>query len=64
MRKALTAMDRCDRCGAQAYVATQQVTFPELLWCHHHYALHEDALSQYLTYYQKISPPAKDPVTA
>jgi hypothetical protein len=40
----LTAADRCDRCGARAYL---RVTLPgggELLFCAHHGRAHEDAL--------------------
>ena len=40
----LTAADRCDRCGARAYL---RVTLPgggELLFCGHHGRAHEDAL--------------------
>ncbi len=43
---ALTAADRCDRCGAQAYV---RVTLPggsELLFCAHHGKEHADKLKQ------------------
>jgi len=38
----LTVADRCDRCGAQAYV---RVTLPvgELLFCAHHSREHADA---------------------
>ncbi|WP_102508442.1 DUF7455 domain-containing protein [Sanguibacter massiliensis] len=38
----LTVADRCDRCGAQAYV---RVTLPvgELLFCAHHSRAHADA---------------------
>jgi len=38
----LTAADRCDRCGAQAYV---RVVLPvgELLFCGHHARAHADA---------------------
>jgi hypothetical protein len=32
----LTASDRCDACGAQAYVKAAGVP-GELLFCHHHY---------------------------
>jgi hypothetical protein len=32
----LTAMDRCDSCGAQAYVQVKGIT-GELLFCSHHY---------------------------
>ncbi len=40
---ALTAEDRCDRCGAQALV---RVVLPkgELLFCRHHYAKHGSTL--------------------
>ncbi len=33
---ALTAADRCDRCGAQAYVRVTLVSGGELLFCAHH----------------------------
>ncbi len=41
----LNAADRCDRCGAQAYV---RVTLPagELLFCAHHGKEHQDKLKQ------------------
>lgn len=41
----LNAADRCDRCGAQAYV---KVTMPvgELLFCAHHGKEHQDKLKQ------------------
>ena len=32
----LTASDRCDRCGAQAYVRVTLVSGSELLFCAHH----------------------------
>ena len=32
----LTAADRCDRCGAQAYVRVRLVSGGELLFCGHH----------------------------
>lgn len=32
----LTAGDRCDRCGAQAYVRARLNTGGELLFCAHH----------------------------
>ena len=39
----LSALDRCDSCGAQAYV---RVAFggSELLFCAHHAAKHQDKL--------------------
>lgn len=42
---ALTASDRCDRCGAQAYVRAL-LTEGELLFCRHHGREYSDALSR------------------
>jgi len=36
----LTANDRCDRCGAQAYVVTAHAA-GDLKWCAHHFAQHD-----------------------
>ena len=33
---ALTALDRCDRCGAQAYVRVTLGSGSDLLFCAHH----------------------------
>lgn len=35
---------RCDRCGAEGFVATAH-THGILVWCGHHYAKHEAALA-------------------
>jgi hypothetical protein len=35
-KQTLTVMDRCDSCGAQAYVMVKGIT-GELLFCSHHY---------------------------
>ena len=43
---ALTAADRCDRCGAQAYVRITLRNGGELLFCAHHARAHEDKLKQ------------------
>jgi hypothetical protein len=40
----LTAADRCDRCGAQAYVRVTLAAGGELLFCAHHGRKHADAL--------------------
>ncbi|MEZ5116487.1 MAG: hypothetical protein R2737_09485 [Candidatus Nanopelagicales bacterium] len=40
----LTAADRCDRCGAQAYVRVVLVSGSELLFCAHHFEAHSGAL--------------------
>ncbi|WP_460445758.1 DUF7455 domain-containing protein [Angustibacter aerolatus] len=41
----LTAADRCDRCGAQAYVRVTLASGGELLFCAHHGREHAAALS-------------------
>jgi hypothetical protein len=41
----LTAADRCDRCGAQAYVRVVLASGGELLFCAHHGREHAPALS-------------------
>ncbi len=40
----LTALDRCDRCGAQAYVRVVLVAGGDLLFCGHHFREHEARL--------------------
>jgi hypothetical protein len=40
----LTALDRCDRCGAQAYVRVLLANGGELLFCAHHGRAHSDKL--------------------
>lgn len=42
--RALTALDRCDSCGAQAYVRVTLAS-GELLFCAHHAAKFKDKLS-------------------
>lgn len=41
-----TALDRCDRCGAQAYVRVELSTGGELMFCAHHAREHADKLQQ------------------
>lgn len=41
---ALSATDRCDRCGAQAYVRVVLASGTDLLFCGHHWSAHETAL--------------------
>ncbi len=43
---ALTASDRCDRCGAQAYLRVQLSEGAELLFCAHHAREHGDKLRE------------------
>jgi hypothetical protein len=40
----LTASDRCDRCGAQAYVRVHLTSGGELLFCAHHGREHGDKI--------------------
>jgi len=40
----LSTADRCDGCGAQAYVHVTLVGGGELLFCAHHWGRHADAL--------------------
>ena len=40
----LTAEDRCDRCGAQAYLRVELQSGGELLFCAHHAREHGEAL--------------------
>jgi hypothetical protein len=43
---ALTAVDRCDRCGAQAYVRALLPNGLVLLFCAHHNRQHSSALTK------------------
>ena len=40
----LTAADRCDRCGAQAYVRVVMPSGSDLLFCAHHWRDNSEAL--------------------
>lgn len=42
----LKIADRCDRCGAQAFVLVKGVS-GELYFCGHHYTKNEEALSKF-----------------
>jgi hypothetical protein len=44
--EALTFLDRCDRCGAQAYVRVLLLSGLELLFCAHHNRQHSSALTK------------------
>ena len=43
--RTLDARDRCDRCGAAAYVAVT-LAGGDLLFCGHHYGAHAEALAK------------------
>ncbi len=47
----LTAADRCDRCGAQAYVRVVLAS-GELLFCAHHARAHGDAFADLAVHVQ------------
>ena len=44
--ESLSAADRCDRCGAQAYLRVTLNTGGELLFCGHHARAHSDRIRQ------------------
>jgi hypothetical protein len=45
-RTPLTAEDRCDRCGAQAYLRVELAGGGDLLFCAHHAREHGDKLRE------------------
>lgn len=56
----LTAADRCDRCGAQAYVRARLHVGGELLFCVHHGRQHLPALRDHADIHdesQRLSAP-------
>ncbi|MBM7825504.1 hypothetical protein JOD55_001331 [Arcanobacterium pluranimalium] len=46
--KQLTALDRCDACGAQAYVVVT-MPFGELMFCAHHARKHRAKIDEVAT---------------
>ena len=42
----LSSLDRCDRCGAQAYLRVELQTGGELLFCAHHAREHGEKLRE------------------
>lgn len=46
VKKVLKISDRCDRCGAQAFVLATGVS-GELMFCGHHYNEHEYQITQW-----------------
>ena len=50
-RRDLTALDRCDSCGARAWVRAV-LPASELLFCAHHASRHLDALTSVALYIQ------------
>lgn len=45
----LSALDRCDRCGAQAYVRAVMANGFELLFCGHHAKKYQEGLTNTAT---------------
>ncbi|WP_134766291.1 hypothetical protein [Nocardioides sp. 1609] len=64
---ALTAEDRCDRCGAQAYLRVELQSGGELLFCAHHAREHGDKLKEVAATVQdethKLAPTPATPPT-
>jgi hypothetical protein len=61
----LTASDRCDRCGAQAYVRVTLLSGSELMFCVHHAREHESRLREVaLTIYDESRRLDNTPATA
>jgi hypothetical protein len=61
----LSATDRCDRCGAQAYVRVELAGNAELLFCAHHAREHEDKLREVaITIHDETGKLADVPATA
>lgn len=46
VKKVLKIADRCDRCGAQAFILATGVS-GELMFCGHHYHEHEYQITQW-----------------
>ena len=46
VERQIRVVDRCDRCGAQAFVLVKGVS-GELFFCGHHYTKNEDALIKF-----------------
>jgi len=59
--KPLTALDLCDRCGAQAYVRVVLPGAGELLFCAHHARKHGDALARIAVEIQDETDRLSDP---
>ncbi|MGA9746403.1 MAG: hypothetical protein WBQ50_03000 [Nocardioides sp.] len=48
----LSALDRCDRCGAQAYLRVELSGGGELLFCAHHAREHGDKIREIAVHVQ------------
>ena len=64
-RTELTAADRCDRCGAQAYIRVVFESGSELLFCAHHGRKYDDKLrSVAVTFQDETARLVATPATA
>ena len=52
----MNAVDRCDRCGAQAFVRILLLSRQDLLFCAHHYRQHAPALAKVAVAIQDETP--------
>ncbi|MBC9224871.1 hypothetical protein H9L21_08890 [Aeromicrobium senzhongii] len=52
---ALTTADRCDRCGAQAFVRVELSAGTDLMFCAHHGRQHEERLREIAVSYRDES---------
>jgi len=59
----LSALDRCDRCGAQAYVRVVLAAGGYLLFCGHHFREHEARLRPLATDVQDETAKLTEPTT-
>ncbi len=50
----LSAVDRCDRCGAQAYTKVETAAGP-LLFCKHHTNQHRDKIAGLIVLEESVS---------
>ncbi len=60
----LTAADRCDRCGAQAYVRARLYSGGELLFCAHHAREHLPKLREHAEIHDETDRLTETPVSA
>lgn len=61
----LTASDRCDRCGAKAYIRVRLASGGELLFCAHHGRRYEEGLRKVaLEIHDETGDLAKTPASA
>ncbi|MDP9239231.1 MAG: hypothetical protein M3O55_01115 [Actinomycetota bacterium] len=62
---AITTAERCDRCGARAFVRTTFAAGDELhdlLWCGHHFAAHEARIREQAVFVQDERDSIDEPI--